>query len=260
MSEVRNALYQKLKIVRDACFMVQEQKPPTGRRNRIVIDIDEAVATGTAIRRRARRARGLKAAIVGTIVAVVVLAASAGCYFGWKRYKTTPSYSLALLIDGAQRNDVATVNQLLNTEKIVNELSQQTVKGVVGKAGETNRVLATPPTVSEMNERVNNYLTGRLKELGSRAYSKPFLLLALTVPSVVSTNTQGDVAKSVATVNGGQIEMTLQKNGERWKVISVKDDSLVQRLVDESVKDLPAKPEPAAEPGTKKVKPKRRRR
>jgi hypothetical protein len=41
-------------------------------------------------------------------------------------------------------------------------------------------------------------------------------------------------------VQDREIELSLHRNGERWKVTALKDDMVVPRIVDDIVKDFPA--------------------
>ena len=47
------------------------------------------------------------------------MALAAGAFLSWHHYQTTPTYSLALLVDAAQRNDMPDVDKVMDTDKIV---------------------------------------------------------------------------------------------------------------------------------------------
>ncbi|HEY0385675.1 MAG TPA: hypothetical protein VGC64_06665, partial [Pyrinomonadaceae bacterium] len=61
-------------------------------------------------------------------------------------------------------------------------------------------------------------------------------------------------AKAVATHNERTIELTMQRNGERWKIIGVKDEILAKRVVDNIARDLPAIGAPLEKEVRKQIK------
>ena len=64
--------------------------------------------------------------------------------------------------------------------------------------------------------------------------TSPVKLLLLTV------TTAGDTATVKVPVPDRTIELTMQRAAEQWKVTEVKDDVVVQRVVDSVMKELPA--------------------
>src|SRR5438876_1256394 len=77
-------------------------------RNRIVIPLDKARADEPGrVRVRVRRSgrAGRVLGFIAIILVVVIIGALAGGYFWWRHYQSQPAYSLALLVDAAQRND-----------------------------------------------------------------------------------------------------------------------------------------------------------
>ena len=56
----------------------------------------------------------------------------------------------------------------------------------------------------------------------------------------MTVTTEGDTAKVKAPLAERTIELTMQRDAERWRVTEVKDDVLVQRVVDNVMKELPA--------------------
>src|SRR5205823_6634611 len=92
----------------------------TAKRNRIVIDLNKA-PVGQAVPVRAERARrriGRVLGFIGIILVLAVIGIVAGGFFWWQHYKYKPGYSLALLVDAAQRNDRTAIDQLIDTDKV----------------------------------------------------------------------------------------------------------------------------------------------
>jgi hypothetical protein len=59
------------------------------------------------------------------------------------------------------------------------------------------------------------------------------------VPSLVKITTEGDTARATGSISGRNLDFTMHRDGDRWKVIAFNDDALVQRIVDSVMKDLP---------------------
>ena len=118
--------------------MIPVQNLSESRRKRIVINLDQA--GGKGIPRRGRRWRKVPA-VLGVIVVAMVVLAAAGAYLWWAHYKTTPAYSLALLVDAAQRDDMATVDQQVDTDKILNDLAAKVTEKAVSRYGS---ILSSP--------------------------------------------------------------------------------------------------------------------
>src|SRR5437899_10167457 len=91
------------------------------RRNRIVIDLNQpALPRVNASRARSGESRsaGRVLAIIGIIIVVGLLGTAACVYFWSQHYTAQPAYTLALLVDAAQRNDKHEINRILDYDKV----------------------------------------------------------------------------------------------------------------------------------------------
>jgi hypothetical protein len=224
--------------------MVPVQNLSEPRHKRIVINLDQA--GGKGIPRHGRRWRKVPA-VLGVIVAAMVVLAAAGAYLWWAHYKTTPAYSLALLVDAAQRDDMATVDQQVDTDKILNDLAAKVTEKAVSRYGS----ILSSPARSRLEGLINSLLPGvkqtvrdvfakRVQEISHKSEHKPFAVVAIGLPYFVNITTKGDTAKIVTVPRDRLVELTMERYGERWKVTAIKDDPIVQRIVDELIGDLPA--------------------
>src|SRR5229473_8166249 len=105
------------------------------RRNRIVIPLDKARADEPGrVRVRAPRSgrAGRVLGFIAIVLVVVIIGALAGGYFWWRHYQGRPAYSLALLVDAAQRNDGAEIDRLLDMDKITNDFVSQVKAKIPG--------------------------------------------------------------------------------------------------------------------------------
>ncbi len=230
--------------------MIREQESPESnekqRRRRIVIDFQQPATAKALPRTRNRRWPKVLLAMGVVIVAVAGLAAG-GAYFWWQHYQTTPAYSLALLVDAAQRNDIALVDQLVDTDKIVNGLASQVTEKTSARYGASlnpatrNRVEAlVPGLLPSVKRDAREALTKRVREISESSDQKPFIALAISLPYLVSITAEADSARVVAPVGDKQLELNMQRDGQRWRVTAMKDDALVQRIVDKIITEFPA--------------------
>src|SRR4051794_11662657 len=90
-------------------------------RQRIVINLDAPKAEGTKPVRKRRRWPRVLAILAGLGLVVVVIGAVGG-FVWWRHYQSTPAYTLTLLIDAAQRNDVAEFQKLIDDDEIAKNM------------------------------------------------------------------------------------------------------------------------------------------
>jgi hypothetical protein len=56
----------------------------------------------------------------------------------------------------------------------------------------------------------------------------------------MTITTDGNSAKATGKMAGRNVEFTMRRDAGGWKVIDIKDDVIIQRVVDSVMKDLPA--------------------
>jgi hypothetical protein len=217
-------------------------------RKRIVIDLDAPQGGPAARARVGKRGRWRRIlALLMFVVLFVVLAAIVGGFFGWRYYQSTPSYTLTLMIDAAQRNDVAEFQKRIDDEEIAKNMLASVSQKAAGRYGFAlnssiqQRIDTILPTLLPgLKETVHDEVVKEIKEVASKSEPRPFIFLLVTVPSLMKITTEGDTAKATAALGDRTIEMTMRRDSERWKVIEFKDDAVVQRVVDSVMKELPA--------------------
>src|ERR1044072_9920614 len=131
-------------------------------RQRIVVNVDGPPTEATK-RMRARGGKGRRwvrvLSILAVLVLVVVVAAVAGGFLWWRYYQSTPTYTLTLLIDAAQRNDPAEFQKHINDD----EIAKNTVASVSQKAA-ARYGLAFNSSVQERIDKLVPSLLPRLKQ------------------------------------------------------------------------------------------------
>ncbi|HEX8144012.1 MAG TPA: hypothetical protein VF553_15540 [Pyrinomonadaceae bacterium] len=224
---------------------LEEDKKDRPKRSRIVVDFDKARQIAHL---PARGSRGASILLIVVIVLGVLLAGLvAGGYFWWQSYKTTPAYTLALLVDASQRNDQAVFDQIVDTNKIVENFVPQVTEKAIGRyASALTAPLRkqveqlVPKLLPGVKQQVRDEVTRHVKQLSERAGNWPFPIVALGVPYVVEIKEQGDTATVDVNLKDRPVQLTMQRNGEQWKIVAVKDDALAARIVDDIAKNLPA--------------------
>jgi BMFP domain-containing protein YqiC len=185
---------------------------------------------------------GILGAVLLVGIVIVVIA-----FLWWQSYKTTPAYSLALLVDAVQNNDQAAFDQLVDTDSVVKNFVPQVTEKVIGRyaSGITGALREqieslVPTLLPSVKQKVRDEVTKQIKTLAARAEGKPFILIALGMPYEVEIKEEGDTAHVAVNLNNRPVELTMQRNGDLWKIVAVKDDTLATQIVESIAKDLPA--------------------
>ena len=216
-------------------------------RQRIVINVDApgASATQHAGRRRRRWPRIL-AILAGLVVAVFVVVLVAG-FLWWRHYQSTPAYALTLMVDAAQRNDVAEFEKQIDNDEIAKNMVASVSEKAAARYGlalsssmRQQIVNRMPALLPQMKQTIHDEVVKEIKAFASASEPRSFIVLLVTVPSLLKVTTEGDVAKATAALNERTIELTMKRDAERWKVTGFKDDVVVQRIVDSVMNELPA--------------------
>jgi hypothetical protein len=212
------------------------------RRNRIVIDLDKARADeqGRVRARRSGRA-GRVLGFIAIVLVVVIVGALVGGYFWWRHYQTQPAYSLALLVDAAQRNDGAEMDRLLDLDKITTDFVAQVKARVPGSSLLPAQIEQT--LTPKLKPTVRDELIKELQRLTKQANGKPFPLVALAVPYFVDIKQNGNAATAEMKLQDEQIKLTMQADAAgRWQTVAVQDDKLADLIADSVKKNLPKSP------------------
>jgi hypothetical protein len=212
------------------------------KRNRIVINLDQN-AGGAAPRRRGGIGRVLL--IIGLVLLLLVGGAVAGGFFWWRNFQGSPAYTLAVLADAAQRKDTATCDSILNSEKITDDFVAQVRKRLTGSLVDSlwsSQLDSTLPSVTpKLRETVHDEIIKELERLTAPAKGKPLVLIALVIGRYADIKQENNLANAQVNISGEQLRLTLQPEGNRWRVIAVQDDKLAQEIADGVMKNLPAR-------------------
>jgi hypothetical protein len=201
----------------------------------------------TASGKRSRGRGCLKFFLVVLVLFLIVLVGGGiGGYFYWQKYQREPGYSLALMFNAALNSDQKTFEEMVDTDRVSDDLSDQvTTKALAAYPGEMTEAVraqiqkAVKDFLPTVKERARAELPGEVAKKGEKLKGYPFVVMAVMVPRVIKIEESGDTAKAIAPPDAGGTELTLQRSGDRWKVVAVKDDAAVNRILASVAGDLP---------------------
>lgn len=219
------------------------QQAGRGRRSRIVIDVEQARAAAGRGRRR-RRALPLAALIAGG----VLLAALVGAYAWWQSYKKGPAYSLALLVDASRRDDLPEVERLVDADAVAQGFMPQVIEKLTGAGlppdARARVSAALPQLLPRVRETVREEIARGMKAAAAEVGDTSFTVLALGIPRAAEIREDGDAATATFARGDKQTELTMRRNGERWRVVGVRDDDLTRGLAERLAASIPPAPPP----------------
>ena len=184
---------------------------------------------------RWRKALAITAAILGT---VLIIAGIVG-YFYWQNLKSTPQYSLALLIDAARRNDQKTIDEVVDTDAVVDDFMPQITNKAIELYGRglppqviERASQAAAPVLPAVKERAREELPGVIREKSAKFASIPFWAIAVGAGRYLDVRIEGDTAYVKSLIPERPLEVKMRRNGERWQVVGVKDEVLATRIAE----------------------------
>jgi hypothetical protein len=90
----------------------------------------------------------------------------------------------------------------------------------------------------QIKEKAREEVKTRIKEIGVLAEGKPFIIYALALPWVIDIKEEGDKANAIIKTPTNQIELKMERNGDKWKIVGAKDDQAVNRIVERVLKEV----------------------
>lgn len=224
-----------------------------GRRSRIVIDVESVQAESRArgARRFGRGRRLLPLALLGGVLLLLFVIA----YAWWQGFKASPPYSLALLVDAAQHDDVRAVESFINADEIAQGFVPQIINSLAGAGSplppQTQASLNTvlPQLLPRVRETMRDEIAREVKSFSKDDSSRlPFFVKALGVRQATTVTTRGDAATVALKAGDRPVELSMRREGEHWKVITVNDPQLASEIAARLASSLPAAPQQSPQP------------
>ena len=183
--------------------------------------------------------------IAGILLAILLVAGSIGAYLYWQHLRTTPQYSLALLIDASRRGDQQQIDQLVDTGSIVESfIPQITAKAIElygrGVPNVTIQKIAdiSAPLIPAVKDRARAELPNVIRDRTQQFQSIPFSAMVLGAERYLQIDMEGNTAFVKSKLPDRAFEIKMQKNGDRWRVIGVTDDQLATRIAQRIGQDI----------------------
>jgi len=230
-----------------------------GRRSsRIVIDVSSAQAQA---RRGGGRRVGRFLSLTALIIVGVLLVLLVSAYAWWRGFERSPAYSLALLVDAAQRDDKQAVESLIDSDQIAQGFIPQVVEKLAGQGSQLTpqaRAQLTnvmPQLLPRVRETMRDEIARGIKDLrGGDTSSTPFFVKALGVRGLTDVKEQGDTAAVAVKSDAHALDLTMKREGDRWRVVNVKDDKLATDIAARLASSIPgnAPAQPQTQPQTRR--------
>lgn len=183
--------------------------------------------------------------ILALVAAIIAVVGSVVGYFYWQQLKTTPQYSLALLIDASRRGDQAEIDRLVDTSRVVDSfIPQITAKAIDlygrGVPNVTIQRIAeiSAPVVPAVKDRARAELPNVIRDRTRQFHSIPFSAMVLGAEQYLRIDIEGDSAIVKSRLPDRPFEITMQKNGDRWQVVALTDEQLATRIAQRVGQDI----------------------
>lgn len=173
----------------------------------------------------------------GALFVFIVAASSIGGYFYWQSLKKTPQYSLALLIDAARDNNQPVIDELIDTDAAVDDFLPQVTSKAIELYGRNlpPQTLArvekiAQPVLPAIKDRSREELPRLIREKTAKFDNIPFAAMAIGAERYLNISFQNDDALVTSKLREHAFEVKMRKNGDKWKIVGVRDDQLATNI------------------------------
>lgn len=176
-------------------------------------------------------------AIAGLVVLGVVLVAGIAAAIYYQSLKTTPQYSLALIVDAAKRDDRAAISELISIDAVVDDFVPQITNKAVelygrGQPPEVLRKVArlALPLLPAVKERARAELPRVIRDRTTKLGTVPFFAMVLGADQYLDIRVDGDIAIVKSKLPDHQVELKMRRNGDRWQIVGVRDEEVATAI------------------------------
>lgn len=214
--------------------------------SKIVVDLqnkeedesNENVPEFSAFQQKEKRGIFVKVLKILTIsVAALLLISLIGGFFYWRYLKTTPQYSLALIINAARRDDKKAIDELVDLDAIVEDFLPQVVNKAVELYGRgvdpeiiKKATVAAAPLLPVVKLRAKAELPDLIAERTKRFKNIPFWVIAVGAKRYLNIEQKGDKATITSKSKERPLEFEMKMNGTKWQIVAVKDEQTAQNI------------------------------
>lgn len=184
---------------------------------------------------------------IGGALSVVVFIAAVGGYFYWRHLKTTPQYSLALLVEAAKTNDQATIDEVVNVDAVVDDFAPQVIERAAelyGRGlprGVVDRLMRlTDALKPAVKQRARAELPGLIRRQTERYANVPFVGFVIGADRYLNIVVNGDEALVTSKLPRHTFEVKMRRAGDKWQIVGVKDSELAKEVAQSIGQELMA--------------------
>jgi hypothetical protein len=170
-------------------------------------------------------------------LAVIFLIGAVASYFYWQSVTRAPEYSLALLVDAGRRGDQKAIDELVDTDAVVDSfLPQVTDKAteLYGRNLPADKIARvkefSTPLLPAIKQRARQEIPRVIQEKTDKFASVPYWAIALGAGYYLDVKPNGDIATVTSKIPERQFELTMKRSGDKWRVVGIKDDVLATRI------------------------------
>lgn len=191
---------------------------------------------GYAEPRKPSRAKRI-AIWVASILAALIVIAGVAFFVYWQSMKSTPQYSLALIVDAAKRDDQNALNELVDIDAVVDDFVPQVSAKAVDMYGRgfgkdliarIERVAA--PVMPAVKSRAREELPVAIRQKTSEFGSVPFTAMVLGASTYLDITVNGGDASVRSKLPEHDFEVRMKRSGDKWKIVAVKDEKLATTI------------------------------
>lgn len=183
--------------------------------------------------------------VLGILFVVIAVAGTISGYFYWQNLKKTPQYSLALLIDAARRDDQAAIDELIDTNRIVEDFVPQITDKAIELYGRNlppqtlaKVAQAAAPLMPAVKERARAEIPNLIRDKTKKFENVPFWAIAVGADRYLDITQEVGKAFVRSKLQDRPLELTLKRNGVKWQVVAIKDEELAKRVADKIGQEL----------------------
>src|SRR5688572_26519751 len=155
---------------------------------------------------------------------VLVVVCTFAAFISWQYYKTTPTYSLAILVNAAEQNDTAAFDKVFDIEQVVKSFASEAAqnKGVDLPAWlDGGLQMISPPVIEKIKPIVREGVKRRIHQLGAEPNGMPFLFTALGLLWRANVLKEDNRATATIAHREQALELRMERADRNWKVVSV---------------------------------------
>lgn len=168
-----------------------------------------------------------------TILMTLLVCGCTGGYLYWQSFKGTPQYALASLVEAARKDDQDRVDEFVAVDRIVDDFMPQ----ITGKAIELYGRGLPPQTIARvaqvatpvmpaLKDRARARLPVMIRKKTERFESVPFAAMVIGANRYLDIRAEGETATVRSKLPQHSFEVRMQRNGDSWKIVGVRDDEL----------------------------------